>query len=265
MVEPRFAEHLAEARGLYPEDNIVALCLQGSQNYGLNYEGSDVDTKLILTPTFRDIALNNQPVSTTRVRENNEHIDLKDFRLYAKTFLKQNINFVEILFTKYNWVNPMYAEQWNRLVEAREQIAHYSPRLAVKAMVGMMMEKYHAMDRRYPAKADIIEKYGYDGKQLHHLLRIAEFLSRYISGDKYEDCLITKQKDFLLYIKTQQMPWNEGKMLADFTLDTTKAFIDTWLRSQPLEDKDPDVEALLEDVQYEIMKISIQKEFEKNG
>lgn len=260
----RFEEHLAEAKSLFSTDNIVALCLQGSQNYNLDYADSDVDTKLILTPTFKDIAMNTQPISTTHSRANAEHIDFKDVRLYIKTFLKQNINFVEILFAKESWVNPMYAEQWARLVEAREQIAHYSPRLAVKAMYGMIMEKHHAMTHRYPAKADIIEKHGYDGKQLSHLLRISEFLSRYLSGEKYEDCLISQQRDLLLYLKEHKMPLNEAQMLADFAVKNTKGFIDAWLNTQPKDDTNPGVVELLEDVQYKIMRISVEKEFENN-
>ena len=257
--------HHQHALSLYLPDQIVGIFYQGSGNYGLDYENSDVDTKCILTPTFKNIALNHQPVSTTHVLPNEAHLDAKDFRLYCKTFLKQNINFVEILFTDYQWVNPMYAEQWNRLVEAREAIAHYSPRLAIKAMYGMMMEKHHAMTHRYPAKADIIEKHGYDGKQLSHLLRISEFLSRYLNGEKYEDCLISQQRDFLLYLKEHKMPLNEAQMLADFAIKNTKGFIDAWLNTQPLDDADPGVVELLEDVQYRIMRISVEKEFENNA
>lgn len=45
--------HYNEALEHFPEDRIVCLILQGSQNYGLDYEGSDIDTKLIITPNLR--------------------------------------------------------------------------------------------------------------------------------------------------------------------------------------------------------------------
>ena len=82
----------------------------------MDYEGSDVDTKLIVVPSFADICLNRKPISTTHVRENNEHIDWKDVRLYMETFRKQNLNFLEILFTPYYIIKPMYKEEWMRLV-----------------------------------------------------------------------------------------------------------------------------------------------------
>ena len=90
----RVREHYNEALEYFPEDRIVGIFYQGSGNYGLDYEGSDVDTKLIVTPTFEDIAMNKKAVSTTHIRENEEHIDFKDIRLYIQTFRKQNLNFL---------------------------------------------------------------------------------------------------------------------------------------------------------------------------
>lgn len=116
-IKERLMEHYEEALQYFPEDQIVGIFLQGSQNYGLDTMNSDVDTKLIVVPSFKDICLNRKPVSTTHVRANNEHIDFKDVRLYMETFRKQNLNFLEILFTDYCWINPMYVEQWMRLVE----------------------------------------------------------------------------------------------------------------------------------------------------
>ena len=155
-------EHYEEAKQYFDESRIVGIFYQGSANYGLDYENSDIDTKLIVTPTFEDIVFNKRPVSTTHVRANNEHIDFKDIRLYIETFRKQNVNFLEILFTPYKIVNPQYEQWWNRLIENREAIAHYDIHRAIKTMSGIALEKYQAMEHKYPSKVDIIEKYGYD-------------------------------------------------------------------------------------------------------
>jgi len=45
--------------------NVVGVFLYGSQNYELDYSGSDVDSKAIILPTLNDIVFNRQPVSTT--------------------------------------------------------------------------------------------------------------------------------------------------------------------------------------------------------
>lgn len=81
-------EHYNESLQYFSEYQIVGIFYQGSGNYGLDYEKSDIDTKLIVIPSFEDIAFNHKPVSTTHVRENDEHIDFKDIRLYMQTFRK---------------------------------------------------------------------------------------------------------------------------------------------------------------------------------
>lgn len=259
----RLAEHYEEAKQYFDESRIVGIFIQGSQNYGLDYEGSDIDTKLIVAPTFEEIAFNKKPVSTTHVRENDEHIDFKDIRLYIETFRKQNLNFLEILFTPYKIVNPQYAEWWNKLVENREAIAHYDIHRAIKSMKGIALEKYHAMEHKYPSKVDIIEKYGYDSKQLHHLLRVEEYLSRYIAGESYEKCLIPNpiRAKRLRAIKEDNglLSLEEARAAADASLQTIEMMCEEGLAYYP-EGYDPEIEKLLKEVQYDIMKFAIAVE-----
>lgn len=68
----RVQEHYDEALKYFKEEQIVGIFLQGSQNYTLDIPESDVDTKLIVVPSFKDIALNKHLVSTTHIRENTE-------------------------------------------------------------------------------------------------------------------------------------------------------------------------------------------------
>ena len=256
----RLKEHYEEAKQYFDESRIVGIFIQGSQNYGLDYEGSDIDTKLIITPTFEDIAFNKKPVSTTHVRANNEHIDFKDIRLYIETFRKQNLNFLEILFTPYKIVNPQYEQWWNKLVENREAIAHYDIHRAIKSMKGIALEKYHAMEHRYPSKVDIIDQYGYDSKQLHHLLRVEEYLSRYIVGESYEDCLIPTEETAikLKIIKEDngELSLEEARGAAKVALQNIERICEQGLKYYP-EGHNEEVEKLLKEVQYDIMKFAV--------
>ena len=257
----RVIDHYEEAITLFPEDRIVFLGLQGSQNYGLELPTSDVDTKCIIVPTFQDIALNSKPISTTHVRANDEHIDLKDIRLYIQCFTKQNLNFLEILFTEYFITNPLYEEQWNRLVNAREAIAHMNPYRAVKSMKGVALEKYHAMEHPYPTKLDLIEKYGYDGKQVHHLIRVDDYLTRYINGESYKDCLKPSAHlvDRMLAYKRHEIPLDIARKEADEVLDHVTTVADKFCNT--LSDReDFEMRELLQDVSYNIMKIATLKE-----
>lgn len=254
-------QHFGEARDYFKSDQIVGLFLQGSQNYGLDNENSDVDTKLIIVPSFMDIALNRKPVSTTHVRANNEHIDWKDIRLYMETFRKQNLNFLEILFTDYAFVNPVYADQWSRLVDAREDIARMNPWRAVKSMKGVALEKYHAMEHEYPSKVDVLAKFGYDPKQLHHLLRVEEYLERYINGEPYKDCLKPRDPGYLMDIKIGVMDLEKAREVGKHAIDHVTEMADNFC-AMHIDKEDAIMRTLLENVQYEIMKIAVKKELE---
>ena len=262
--------HYDEACKLFPEDRIVGVFLQGSQNYGLDYEGSDIDTKCIVLPTLDDLIFNRKPVSTTHVLPNEEHLDLKDVRLYFQTFRKQNLNFMEILFTKYKIVNPLYEQYWNRLIENNEQIARYNPVGAVKTMKGIAMEKYHAMEHRYPSKVDIIDKYHYDGKQLHHLLRVREYLIRYINGEPYKDCLVTNCGEYLKLVKTLTPNGffhdiDTAREIAEQQLAKVISIADEFAAAHKDDPVDAEVDKLLDEVQESIMRLGIILDLEKEG
>ena len=258
----RVQDHYDEALQDFDEDKIVGCFLQGSQNYGLELPDSDVDTKLIVLPTFRDIALASKPISTTHIRANDEHTDWKDIRLYMETFRKQNLNFLEILFTDYKIIHPDYEPYWDILVKNREGIARMNPYRAVKSMQGIAKEKYHAMEHRYPSKADIIDKYGYDGKQVHHLLRVDDYLGRYIAGERYADCLhptpakIPRMMDYkLLYKISLEEAREEAREVLAHIDSMAEEFC-----AEVEEKEDSACRELLQEVSYLIMRESMKKE-----
>ena len=268
VVMKRLREHYDEACGLIPEDRIVGVFLQGSQNYGLDYEGSDVDSKCIVLPTLEDICFAKKPISTTHVRENDEHIDLKDIRLMFQTFRKQNMNFVEILFTEYKIINPLYEDLWNELIAQNELVGRYNPHRAVTTMKGIASEKFHALEHRYPSRVEVIDKFGgYDPKQLHHLLRIEDFLKRYINGEKYAECLKPCAEGCFVLKHIKQFGvknLEEARQFAEESFDRISRMANEY-RETHLDEGNPAVDELLDNVQRKIMKKSIQLEmFSKN-
>ncbi len=198
---------------------IIFLALQGSQNYGLDvYDEqymSDVDTKAVILPSFEDFVYNRQPVSETIVLENNEHIDVKDVRVMFDTYKKQNVNFIETLFTKFRIVNKKYSDLAQILFDNAEEIAHININQAIRCMAGMSKEKLKALKHPYPTIVDKIEKYGYDPKQLHHILRMNDFIKKYaILKLPYKECLIPNDKEYLIKIKKGYLPEMEANKLA---------------------------------------------------
>lgn len=252
----RVNDHYNEALQYFREEQIVGIFLQGSQNYGLGYESSDVDTKLIVLPDLSDLVYNKLPISTTHVRKNNEHIDFKDLRLYISTFRKQNLNFLEILFTPYLILNPIYQEEFQKLIDNREGIAHFNIYQNVKAMVGVAMEKYHALEHEYPSKLDVLKEYAYDPKQLHHLLRIEDFLTKYLQGVPYQDCMIPSNSQFLLELKrnacNHSINVEQAREIADKSLSNIKEMAKV-ITKEKYDKNDESIENLLNTVQYNIV------------
>lgn len=208
---------------------IVFLALQGSQNYGLDvYDEdymSDVDTKAIVLPSFKDFVYNKQPVSETLVLENNEHIDVKDVRVMFETYKKQNVNFIETLFSDFRIVNEKYKDITQVLFDNAEEIAHININQALKCMAGMSKEKLKALKHPYPTIVDKIEKYGYDPKQLHHILRMNDFIKEYFSGKSYKECLTSKRKEYLINIKKGVLSEENATILAEMTDMDTNSFM----------------------------------------
>ena len=224
----RLHEHYDEAKTLGHE--IFAIIVQGSQNYGLDIYTeeytSDIDTKCIVIPSLEDIVKNKQPISYTHERANSEHIDMKDIRIMFDTFRKQNVNFVEVLFSDFVVVNEKYIDLWYELTSIAEDIVHAHPSQTVKTMAGMSMEKYKAMKHPYPTIKWKIDKWGYDGKQLHHIIRINDFMRQYISGVPFKKCLIPSTSggvDMMMKAKLNQYSLEDAEILAKkYNIDTGK-------------------------------------------
>ena len=252
-------EHYNEALEYFPEDRIVGIFYQGSGNYGLDTPASDVDTKLIITPTFRDLAMNKQPVSTTHVRANDEHIDFKDVRLYIQTFRKMNLNFLEILFTPYFIINPIYQKEWNKLVEQREAIGRYNLKYGIKAMQGVAYTKYKQLENNSPSHMEAIEKFGYSPKELHHLIRIEDFISRYIDDESYSSCIVASDPEYLKDVKNGLYSLNAARQVAKLFMSNIDQMCEDFLATCD-SSVNEEVNELLNDVQYNIMKIAIKKE-----
>lgn len=262
-IEKGLTNHLKEFKKIYPNLELFGLFIQGSQNYGLDiyideYK-SDIDTKAIVIPSLEDVVLNKKPISTTHILPNNEHLDIKDIRLYFDNFKKQNVNFIEILFACAKYINPEYKDLYDLLEKNREEIAHYNTNQALRCMAGMSMEKKKALCHPYPTLIDKIEKYGYDGKQLHHIIRMFDFITCYCKNNSFEECLkFQPHKEEMMKAKLNQYTLDEAVQIADHYDYFTKSTKDLYLKEKDKINK----EALevLNKIQYETIKRRIKKE-----
>lgn len=244
---------------------IVYLSLQGSQNYDLDIYTeeymSDIDTKAVILPSFEDFVYNKTPISTTLVLENNEHIDVKDIRVMFENYKKQNINYLETIFTEFKIINPKYIDLAQSLFDNAEEIAHINYNQALRCMAGMSMEKYKALEHPYEGLKDKIEKYGYDGKQLHHIIRMNDFIFNYVMNKPFRECLtLYHNKDLLMDAKLNKFSLQDARKLAKNYDDETKKIKDeNVIENDIINTKGIEI---LDNAKYEILKRKFREDLE---
>jgi predicted nucleotidyltransferase len=162
----------------YKEENILGVFCYGSQNYGISTEHSDWDTKAIIIPSYSDLIF--KPATSKELHlPNGEHCEVKDIREFVKNLYKQNINFVEILFTDYFVLNETFKDIWEEtFMQYKEDIARYDVN---KAILSMSHQAYHTLKQA--------ENGANPCKKLANVARLIYFLQRYLRGEDYLDCL----------------------------------------------------------------------------
>ena len=159
----------------------------GSHNYNLNISNeeyqSDIDTKVIILPTLEELVHNAKPVSTT-IDISTGQCDIKDIRAFIPTLLKANIQFLEILGAKSYWINPLYEKDFQWFIDNLTGLISESKNELLKSIKGMCYEKQKALCHPYPTIKWKIDKWGYDGKQLHHIMRLKDFIDNYFYDNR---------------------------------------------------------------------------------
>lgn len=141
---------------------VIYIGLYGSQNYNLDDELSDIDCKAIIMPSLHDIIFRNK--TSTTVECENGNIDVKDLITFYEVIRKGNFSYIESIDTEYSIGDKYIKELFKQI------------RPNLKSFLGAMHEKRKALTHEYPSKHEEFEKWGFDPKQLHHILRLRHLL-----------------------------------------------------------------------------------------
>lgn len=185
----------------------IYIGLYGSQNYWLDLDEpdykSDLDWKCLILPTIEDLVKNSKPVSTVIAFEWWQ-IDLKDIRSFVDSFVKCNVNFLEIFTTEFYYCTN------NEILALRKMVPQLMKEmwfLYIKACYWMIKEKEAALRHPYPTTKHRLDKYGYDPKQFHHIARLLLLMKR------YEKC---ESKDFIFNVAWFTHHWDEADALISY-------------------------------------------------
>ena len=195
----------------------------GSHNYNLQIDNdeykSDIDTKVIILPTLEELVNDSKPVSTT-IEIPTGQCDIKDIRAFLPTLLKANIQFLETLCAQVYWINEEYANDFQWFIDNLEELAQGSKPQLLKSIYGMCLEKQKALCHPYPTIKWKIDKWGYDGKQLHHIIRLKDFIDKFFFfNQSFKESIWYDEDDekkFLLDVKMNKLTLEQAQYYADF-------------------------------------------------
>lgn len=240
--------------------------LYGSQNYGLDSADSDVDTKTMVLPSLKMVLLDSKRVSTELTLEDGSLDNCKDVREMFMNYLKGNINFVETLFTPY-YSYYKYPSYFEDLRAHRNLVANAQPRRLMHMAAGMAKQKYEAFEHPFEGKKLVLEKYGYDPKQLHHLVRLYHFMSTYLESLSFYHALNSAHPshnptvhDYLMGLKLQPYDYTYAKQLREEYMEKVDHLVTLADTQVPEDNGYEEAKKFLDNLAYELLRNHLQWE-----
>ena len=186
-------QHFEVARKMYGKDRVLGTFLYGSQNYKIDTENSDVDTKTLIMPSLSDLAHLKEATNIHHKEpEFSGIMEIKDFRVAFKEMAKGSFNGVELLFTDYHVINPDYYGIFAKLIAYRERIVESNSLPLLNSVAGMAHKLYHLYTT---GEVNV--------KVIVNLIRLSDFLVKYFEkGETYKSSLVPFAPDVLKKLKS---------------------------------------------------------------
>ena len=236
----------------FNEEDIVGVFLYGSQNYNLDRKNSDIDVKVITLPSLDTIAKGANPYSKEKEIFDKDEIalgkmDIKEIRKMTDMYKKQNINFIETLFTDYYILNPSYEHIFKEyFINKREEIAYYD---MSKAIISSGYQALSTLDVKNPS-----------GKVFVNAVRLLRFFHKYKRKLPYKDCIYYEEgteRDTLLKFKEVEV-FDNIEILDNLKTDFRKHIKEAELNPYP---KNETVEKYLFEGTKELIKKRLLLDF----
>ena len=226
--------------------NVIYIGLYGSQNYNVDDELSDIDAKAIILPTLHDIIF--RKVTSTTIECKDGTIDVKDLITFYDVIKKGNFSYIESVDTEYSIGDKYIKELFKQI------------RPNLKSILGAMHEKRKALTHEYPSKTEEFEKWGFDPKQYHHILRLQTLLEYNVHNKETLSYLGYKDRARDKMISIKRNIDNLSKEFverdSDFYIENAKRLIKEDYQYEPM-DLSEEVSKYIEDrLKLELIKTS---------
>lgn len=189
------------------------LAIYGRQNYGLALDTpqyrSDVDVKCAVLPGLAQLA-REESVPPVTIDWRGGQIEVKDARRFVEIAARMNPAYLETLLTPHALcIGPAF-----EAVRAQVQpLLARDPAGFLQACLGMGRQKAKSLCHPYPAAMEKLRRYGYDGKQAHHLYRLLLVMCAFEETGRYVLTAPEAERDFLLALKKNELPLEQAQAL----------------------------------------------------
>ena len=174
-------------------------------------------------------------------------MDIKEIRKMTDMYKKQNINFIETLFTDYYILNPSYEHIFKEyFINNREEIAYYDMN---KAIISSGYQALSTLDVKNPS-----------GKVFVNAVRLLRFFYKYKRKFPYKDCIYYEEgteRDTLLKFKELEV-FDNIEILDNLKTDFRKHIKEAELNPYP---KNETVEKYLFEGTKELIKKRLLLDF----
>lgn len=158
----------------------------GSVNCNLNDEKSDVDKKLFVLPNNLDL-YKGEFFSEFKKDEEGNDIDIKDIRLFKNLLYKEDINFLQVLFSLKIDIEPNLTQIDKDYIEFlfkyKEQLVKLNLSRLFEVCMGLYKQNKPHLLKRKESSAYLFDKYGYNTKIFMTSYRLLDFIERYYNTD----------------------------------------------------------------------------------
>lgn len=197
----------------------IMTALFGSQNYNLDTNQSDVDTKSIVIPNLKDWLWNEVHYDNINMPDGS-HAEIKNVTAMFKQFIKGDINFLEILYTPYVDIAPGWEWFYEELTAQADNISRHN----LFAQGHTWVSHCQQMRERTLTRLDNIDpSLSYNAKAFMNALRIKESCIRFFEFNRPFDESIDMEdlREELLKIK---MGYLDKDTIRDMCYD-----LDEWI------------------------------------
>lgn len=186
----------------------VYVSLHGSQNYGLaihtdDYQ-SDYDFKCVVLPSLWDLVEGKKPASLT-IETGEGQIDIKDIRVFCDALERMNPAYLESLATANHLILPG-GEKMEAIRALVPQLMAQRGAVLTRACEGLFEDKAKRMRHDSPAVHAKIARFGYDGKQAHHMYRMLLQMEELDRSGAFRLEAPEGERELLMRLKLNEVP-----------------------------------------------------------